>query len=152
MIRFFNAINTWWALVITYPIMTLPIITWMYNYYSKFPKSIDEAAQAGGMNGFRVFTRIALPLSKGGIGVASVYSSDQLGGSLIPPAFTYTPYDLSNPLSFSGSQTFSVYMANLMSPLTANYGAVAAAGVMSMVPPIILLIFIRRDLEKIWGR
>ncbi|GAY26619.1 ABC-type carbohydrate transport system, permease component [Desulfurococcaceae archaeon AG1] len=154
MIRFFNVINTWWALIITYPIMTVPITTWiMYNYYIKFPKSIDEAAQADGMNRFRVFIKIAFPLSKGGMGVAAVYSFlISWGALLFPLAFTYSPYDLSNPLSFSGAQTFSVYVANLMSPVTANYGAVAAAGVISMIPPIILLIFIRRDLEKIWGR
>ncbi len=154
MIRFFNAINTWWALIATYPIMTVPIATWiMYNYYSKFPKSIDEAAQADGMNRFRVFTRIALPLSKGGMGVAAVYSFlISWAALLFPLAFTYSPYDLSSPLSFSGAQTFSVYIANLMSPVTANYGAVAAAGVISMIPPTALLIFIRRDLEKIWGR
>lgn len=153
-LRFLNVINTWWALIATYPIMTVPITTWiMYNYYVKTPRSVIETAHADGMNRFRVFIKVAFPLSKGGIGVAAVYSFlISWGALLFPLAFTYSPYDLSNPFSFSGAQTFSVYMANLMSPIAADYGAVAAAGVISMIPSIILLSFIRRDLEKIWVR
>jgi len=73
------------------------------------------------------------------------------GALVFPLSFTYTPYDLSSLLGFSGVQTFSIYIANLMSPVTASYGAVAAAGVISIVPPAILLTIIRRDLERIWG-
>lgn len=152
-LRFMGFINTWWALIATYPIMTIPIATWMmYNYYQRYPRSVDEAAQADGMDRLRAFTSIALPLSKGGMGVVAVYSFLICWGALIfPLAFTYTPYDLSNPLSFSGAQTFSIYIANLMSPVTSNYGAVAAAGVISIVPPVVLLSIVRRDLERIWG-
>ena len=38
-----------------------------------------------------------------------------------------------------------------MSPVASNYGAVAAAGVISVVPPVVLLSIVRRDLERIWG-
>jgi len=86
------------------------------------------------------------------MGVVAVYSFLICWGALVfPLAFTYTPYDLSNPLSFSGAQTFSIYIANLMSPVASNYGAVAAAGVISVVPPVVLLSIVRRDLERIWG-
>jgi len=152
-LRFAGLINTWWALIATYPIMTIPIATWiMYNYYQRYPRSVDEAAQADGMNRFKAFASIAIPLSKGGMGVVAVYSFLICWGALVfPLAFTYTPYDLSNPLSFSGAQTFSIYIANLMSPVASNYGAVAAAGVISVVPPVVLLSIVRRDLERIWG-
>ncbi len=152
-LRFVGLINTWWALIATYPIMTIPIATWMmYNYYQRYPRSVDEAAQADGMNRFKAFASIAIPLSKGGMGVVAVYSFLICWGALVfPLAFTYTPYDLSNPLSFSGAQTFSIYIANLMSPVASNYGAVAAAGVISVVPPVVLLSIVRRDLERIWG-
>ncbi len=152
-LRLFGLINTWWGLVLTYPIMTLPITSWiMYNYYSRFPRALDEAAQMDGMNRVRIFLKIVFPLSRGGVGVVSVYSFLISWGALVfPLAFTYTPYDLSNPLGFSGAQTFSIYIANLMSPVTASYGAVAAAGVISMIPPVILLTIVRRDLERIWG-
>lgn len=152
-LRLFGLINTWWGLVLTYPIMTLPITSWiMYNYYSRFPRALDEAAQMDGMNRVRVFLRVVFPLSRGGVGVVSVYSFLISWGALVfPLAFTYTPYDLSNPSGFSGAQTFSIYIANLMSPVTASYGAVAAAGVISMIPPVVLLTIVRRDLERIWG-
>ncbi|MGC8948727.1 MAG: carbohydrate ABC transporter permease, partial [Thermoprotei archaeon] len=152
-LRILNLINTWWGLILTYPIMTLPISTWiMYNYYSRFPKHVDESAQMDGMNKFKAFVKMALPLSKSGLSVAAVYTFTYSWSALIfPLAFTYTPYDLSNPFSFSGAQTFSIYIGMLMSPVASNYVNVAAAGLISIVPPLILLILARKNLETMWG-
>lgn len=152
-LRMLGLINTWWVLVLTYPIMTIPISTWiMYNYYSRFPRHVDESAQMDGMNKFKAFVKMALPLSRNGLSVAAVYTFTYSWGALIfPLAFTYTPYDLSNPLSFSGAQTFSVYIGMLMSPVASNYVNVAAAGLVSVIPPLVLLIFARKNLEAMWG-
>ncbi|MBE9390898.1 ABC transporter permease subunit [Fervidicoccus fontis] len=152
-LKILGIINTWWALILTYPIMTIPITTWiMYNYYLKFPKQIEEAAQMDGMNRLKVFYKMVLPLSRSGLSVAAIYAFLYSWGALIfPLAFTYSPYDLSKPLSFSGAQTFSIFIGLLMSPVSMSYGGVAAAGVISSIPSLVLLYFGRNNLEKIWG-
>lgn len=152
-LRYLNVINTWWALILTYPIMTIPVTTWiMYNYYVKFPKQIEEAAEVDGLNRLKVFYKMVLPLSKGGLSVAAIYAFLYSWGALIfPLAFTYSPYNLNKPLSFSGAQTFSIFIGLLMSPVTMSYGGVAASGIISSIPPLILLYLGRNNLEKIWS-
>jgi multiple sugar transport system permease protein len=104
------------------------------------------------MNRLGAFARIVLPLSREGLLVAFIYSFLIAWGALIfPLAFTYSPYDLSKPLSFSGAQTFSIFIGILTSPATVSYGVTAAAGVISSIPPIILLLLGRNNLEKIWA-
>ncbi|MEM1598506.1 MAG: ABC transporter permease subunit [Pyrobaculum sp.] len=153
LLKVLGVLNTLWALVITYPIMTLPYAIWiLYNYYSSFNKQIDEAALADGLNRVKTFLKVVLPLSKSGLGVAGLYAFLFSWGALIfPLAFTSTPYNLENPLSLSGAQTFSIFIGMLMSPVTMSYGAVAAAGVISIIPPLTYLVIVRRSLEKVWG-
>ncbi len=150
---YLGLVNNWWGLILVYPITTLPVATWiMYNFYQRFPKQIDETAQMDGMSKAKVFFKIALPLSKAGLSVAAVYVFAYAWGNLIfPLAFTYSPYNLHHPLSFSGAQTFSIYIADLMSPVAANYVKDAAAGLISTIPPVLLVFWARRNLIKLWG-
>ena len=153
MLRYLGVLDTLWALVLTYPIMTIPYGIWiLYNYYSGFNRQVEEAALADGMSRIKAFAKVVLPLSRNGMAVAGLYAFLFSWGALIfPLAFTQTPYNLSKPLSFSGAQTFSIYIGMLMSPVTLSYGQVAAAGIVSIIPPLIYLIAVRRNLEKIWG-
>ncbi|MCI4447281.1 MAG: ABC transporter permease subunit [Pyrobaculum sp.] len=152
-VRSLGVYNTLWALVLTYPVMTLPYAIWiLYNYYSGFNKQIEEAALADGMTRVKAFFKVVLPLSRSGMGVAGLYAFLFSWGALVfPLAFTSTPYNLADPLSFSGAQTFSIYISMLMSPVTMSYGEVSAAGVVSIIPPLIYLIAVRNHLEKVWG-
>lgn len=145
--------NTLWALVVTYPVMTLPYAIWiMYNYFSTFNRQVEEAALADGMSRVKAFFKVVLPLSRSGISVAGLYAFLFSWGALVfPLAFTSTPYNLANPLSFSGAQTYSIYISMLMSPVTMSYGEVSAAGIISIIPPLVYLIAVRRNLEKVWG-
>jgi len=152
-VRSFGVYNTLWALVLTYPVMTLPYAIWiLYNYYSGFNKQLEEAALADGLTRVKAFFNVVLPLSRSGMGVAGLYAFLFSWGALVfPLAFTSTPYNLADPLSFSGAQTFSIYISMLMSPVTMSYGEVSAAGVVSIIPPLIYLIAVRNHLEKVWG-
>lgn len=152
-VRSLGVYNTLWALVLTYPVMTLPYAIWiLYNYYSGFNKQLEEAALADGLTRVKAFFNVVLPLSRSGMGVAGLYAFLFSWGALVfPLAFTSTPYNLADPLSFSGAQTFSIYISMLMSPVTMSYGDVSAAGVVSIIPPLIYLIAVRNHLEKVWG-
>ena len=152
-VRELHVYDTLFALVLTYPIMTLPYSIWiLYNFYANFNRQVEEAALADGLSRVKAFAKAVLPLSRGGMSVAGLYAFLFSWGALVfPLAFTSTPYNLSNPLSFSGAQTFSIYIAMLMSPVTLSYGEVAAAGIVSILPPLIYLIAVRKNLEKVWG-
>ena len=57
-------INTYAALIVTYPTFLLPFSTWvMLGYFRSIPVELEEAALIDGANRFGAFWRITLPLS-----------------------------------------------------------------------------------------
>ena len=58
-------INTYAALIATYPTFLLPFATWvMLGYFRSIPVELEEAALIDGANRFTAFWRITLPLAK----------------------------------------------------------------------------------------
>ncbi|MEM3670705.1 MAG: ABC transporter permease subunit [Thermoprotei archaeon] len=145
-------INTWWGLIITYPVFVLPVVVWMmYNSYSNFPPSVDEAGQMDGMSKVRTFFRVVLPLSGDAIGIAALYSFLISWGSLVfPLVLTYSPFNM-NFASPSGAQTFSIFIGGTLGHEAVHYGSLAAASIISVVPAALLLYAMRSRLEKIWN-
>ncbi len=144
-------INSWWGLIIAYPVFVMPLTIWMlYNFYTNFPKHIDEAANMDGMNVFKTFYSVILRLSGDGISVTLLYSFILAWGALIfPLALTYTPFNMSlaNP---SGAQTATIFVGSTIGHEAFNYGALSAASVISIIPSLILIYIARRRIEKLW--
>ena len=57
-------INTYGALILTYPTFLMPFATWvMLGYFRSIPVELEEAAMIDGANRFGAFWRITLPLA-----------------------------------------------------------------------------------------
>lgn len=151
LLNYIHSINSWAGLIIVYPVMVMPIIIWMlYNFYSVFPKSYDEAAQVDGMTTLKSFVKVILPLSYDGIFVAFLYAFIFAWGALIfPLAFTYSAYNMSL-LYPAGAQTLTIFIGSTVGHEAAQYGVLAAASVLSMIPAILISIFLRSKLDKVW--
>jgi multiple sugar transport system permease protein len=143
--------NSWFGLIISYPVFVMPLTIWMlYNFYSNFPKHIDEAANMDGMNVFKTFYSIILRLSGDGISVTLLYSFILAWGALIfPLALTYTPFNMSL-LHPSGAQTATIFVGSTIGHEAFNYGALSAASVISIVPSLLLIYLARKRIEKLW--
>ncbi len=151
LLNYLHSINSWSGLILIYPVMVLPIIIWMlYNFYSTFPKVYDEAAQVDGMTMFRSFRKIILPLSKDGIFVAFLYAFIFAWGALIfPLAFTYSQYNMSI-LYPAGAQTLTIFIGGSLGHETLQYGILAASSVLSIIPAVIIAVFLRSKIDKVW--
>lgn len=56
--------NTFWALIGTYPMLTLPLTIWfIYAYYRDMSTEIEDAARVDGATLFQSFVHILLPLT-----------------------------------------------------------------------------------------
>jgi len=67
--------NTYWALVLTYMVFTLPYaIIMMTGYFNTLPRELDEAVMIDGGNSFVVLWRILVPISLPGIVSVAVYT------------------------------------------------------------------------------
>jgi len=59
-----NLTGTLWSLVLTYPIFTLPTITWsMVVFFQQLPEDIEQAAFVDGASTLQVFYRILMPIA-----------------------------------------------------------------------------------------
>jgi multiple sugar transport system permease protein len=57
-------INTYGALILTYPTFLMPFATWvMLGYFRSIPVELEEAAMIDGTNRFMAFWKITLPLA-----------------------------------------------------------------------------------------
>ncbi len=58
-------INSYWALIVTYPTFLMPFATWvMLGYFRSIPPELEDAAMIDGATRFGAFWRITLPLSR----------------------------------------------------------------------------------------
>lgn len=92
--------NSIWALVLTYPTITVPFCMWLLmGFFKSIPKELEEAALVDGYNRLEAFFRVIMPLSLPGIIAVVVFT------------FTLTLHEFIYALAFvtsSSQRTISV--------------------------------------------
>ena len=74
MVRGLGLLNTYWALIIAYLTITLPVAIWMLiGFIGNIPRDLEEAALIDGATRLQAFLRIIVPLARPGIAAAAVY-------------------------------------------------------------------------------
>ena len=67
--------DTWWALVLLYPTLTIPFCTWlMMGFLRSVPREIEEAAWVDGCGRAGGILRVVLPLSLPGIATTAIFA------------------------------------------------------------------------------
>ncbi len=141
-----NMINTWWGLILVYISFTAPLSTWLLmGFFSDIPKSVEEAASIDGLSAFSTFYKIALPMVIPGIMVSIILNFINAWNEFIYAlVLTYTPFP-------TGAQTVPLYLTDfIVIEKSFAWGGLAAAGVIVMLPSIILGIYAQKYLVKGW--
>jgi ABC-type glycerol-3-phosphate transport system permease component len=150
-VPFFNIIthagllNTWWALMLTYISFTAPFSTWiLIGFFSRVPKVIEEAAEMDGMPAFQIFQKISLRLVTAGLIATLVLNFVNCWNEfLYALVLTLTPYNFGFPPY--GAQTSQVYISSfIVVERSVAWGGLAATGVVTMLPVLILGLFFER--------
>jgi multiple sugar transport system permease protein len=67
--------DTWWALVLLYPAITIPFCTWlMLGFFRALPRQVEEAAWLDGCSVTSAIMRIVLPLSLPAIATTAIFA------------------------------------------------------------------------------
>lgn len=147
-------LNTWIALILTYPIFTLPFAIWtLSNFYNSLPKTFEEAAHIDGYSPIRAFYRVVMPLARPGLFATAllsfVFSWHLL---LFPLVLSETPYQFNFPPTGSFAVTnFAALFdpTSFGSTVGANLWAqVGSAGIIVAVPVIVLALAAQNYLLK----
>lgn len=132
--RVIGVLNTPWALVISYNVFTLPLaIMILKNYFDQLPREIEEAAKIDGAGRIQTLTIIILPIAKPGLVAAGVL------------IFLEAWSEFFYALVLTNQLTVPPLLAGFQSVQQFNWNALAAATVMSMIPPVLLVMIFQRN-------
>jgi len=104
------------------------------GFIDELPKEIEESAMIDGCSTLDILVRITLPLAKPA--VASVAALCNL--------FSWNEFLFASMISGSETQTLMVMMSQFWVSYGIDYGAVAATMILSMIPPVIVALFLQR--------
>ena len=125
-------------LSVVYVSSYLPMATWLVmNYFATIPKELEEAAQIDGCGRAASFFRIILPLSRPII----------LSIALIMFLNTWSQFQI--PLILASSmetKPMAIVVSEYMTKDSIQYGLIAAAGMIALIPPAVTALIFRRYL------
>jgi multiple sugar transport system permease protein len=127
--------GTYLALILTHTVHALPqSIFLMTGFMLAIPKELVEAARLDGCSYGMTFRRIILPLSYGGMAAAGALAFIQ----------SWSDFAISLNLSSKATMTAPVAIATFAQEYQIQYGQMAAASVISMLPALALILFGQR--------
>jgi multiple sugar transport system permease protein len=133
-----GAVDSLWSLVITYLAITVPFTVFMLvNYFESLPDELDKAARVDGCSRLATLWEVYLPLAQPSL-VAVVLFTFLVSWNefLFALMFTQTP----------ASQTLPIVVATFTSDFTVSFSFMNAAGVVAVIPPVILAVIFERYL------
>lgn len=128
--------NTYWALILTYMVFTLPYaIIMMTGYFNTLPRDLDEAVMIDGGGSFVILWRILVPISLPGIVSVGVYTF-MLAWNEFLFALTLT--------KTNDMRTVPIGIQLLMGQHSFEWNQMLAMSVLGCLPVLILFLLFQR--------
>lgn len=125
-----------WSLIITYLAITVPFsIFILTGYFESLPDELDKAARVDGCSRLQTLLLVYLPLAVPSLVAVVLFSFlTSWNEFLLALMFTQTP----------ASQTMPIVVASFTSDFNISFSFINAAGVMAIVPPVLIAIAFER--------
>ena len=133
-------INTYGALIFTYPTFLMPFATWvMMGYFRSIPVELEEAAMIDGANRLTAFWRITLPLARPALLSVTLFAFTNAWNEFLF-AFVFITSD--------SLKTLPVGLQLLVFGDIYAWGQLMAASLMMAIPVVAIYIFAQRFLVE----
>ena len=127
------------AVALAHCLFTVPLAVWILEgFFSGIPTELDEMARIDGHSFAHFFLRVFLPINRGAIGVTLFFCF----------MFSWVELLLARTLSGASSKPIVVVMTRTVSASGLDWGVLAAAGVLTVLPGILVVWFVRKDLAR----
>jgi glycerol transport system permease protein len=131
--------DTPWAVALAHCLFNVPLAVWILEgFMSGVPREIDETAALDGYSFPRFFVRIFLPLIGPGVGVAAFFCF----------MFSWVELLLARTLTTVNAKPIAAIMTRTVSAAGMDWGLLAAAGVLTIVPGALVIWFVRNYIAK----
>ncbi|QJF53202.1 carbohydrate ABC transporter permease [Roseobacter ponti] len=127
------------AVALAHCLFNVPLAVWILEGFMRgVPKEIDETAYLDGYSFPRFFVRIFMPLVASGIGVAAFFCF----------MFSWVELLLSRTLTTVDAKPIAAIMTRTQGAAGIDWGVLAAAGVLTIVPGALVIYFVRNYIAK----
>ena len=131
--------DTHLAVALAHLVFNVPLAVWILEgFMSGVPREIDETAYIDGYTFPRFFLRIFMPLIKAGIGVTAFFCF----------MFSWVELLLARTLTSVNAKPIVATMTRTVSAAGMDWGLLAAAGVLTIVPGAIVIWFVRHYIAE----
>jgi multiple sugar transport system permease protein len=128
--------NTYWALILTYMVFTLPYaIIMMTGYFNTLPRELDEAVKVDGAGSFTALWRILVPISVPGLVSVGIYTF-MIAWNEYLFALTLTRTE--------DMRTVPIGIQLLMGQHSYEWNEMMAMSILGCVPVLVLFLFFQR--------
>ena len=127
------------AVALAHCLFNVPLAVWILEGFMRgVPKEIDETAYIDGYSFPKFFVKIFMPLIASGIGVAAFFCF----------MFSWVELLLSRTLTSVNAKPIAATMTRTVSASGMDWGVLAAAGVLTIVPGALVIWFVRNYIAK----
>ncbi len=127
------------AVALAHCLFNVPLAVWILEgFMSGVPREIDETAAIDGWSFPAFFVRIFLPLIAGGVGVAAFFCF----------MFSWVELLIARTLTSVDTKPIVVTMTRTVSAAGMDWGLLAAAGTLTIIPGAIVIWFVRNHIAR----
>jgi glycerol transport system permease protein len=131
--------DTHWAVAFAHCLFNVPLAIWILEgFMSGVPKEIDETAYIDGYSFPKFFIKIFIPLIRSGIGVAAFFCF----------MFSWVELLIARTLTSTFAKPIAAAMTRTVSATGMDWGALAAAGALTLIPGAVVIWFVRNHIAK----
>ena len=127
------------AVALAHTLFNVPLAVWILEGFMRgVPKEIDETAYIDGYSFGAFFVKIFTPLIASGIGVAAFFCF----------MFSWVELLLSRTLTTVDAKPIAAIMTRTQGASGIDWGVLAAAGILTIVPGALVIYFVRNYIAK----
>ncbi len=135
----FGLIDTHIAVAISHLLFNVPLAVWILEgFMSGVPREIDEMAYIDGYSYPRFFLTVFVPLIRTGIGVTAFFCF----------MFSWVELLFARTLTTTNAKPIAAVMTRTVSASGLDWGLLAAAGILTIVPGALVIWFVRNYMAK----
>jgi ABC-type glycerol-3-phosphate transport system permease component len=125
------------TLVLVYAVFALPFAIWiMTPFFVSIPNELEESAQIDGASRFQIFIRVVLPLATPGLAATAIFVALLEWNEFLVPVV----------LGSEKTKTLPVLISGFISARTLDWGPMAAASSLAIIPIVIITVLVQRRL------
>jgi glycerol transport system permease protein len=134
-----NLFDTALGVALAHMLFNVPLAVWILEgFMSGVPKQLDEIAEIDGYKFGRFFVTIFIPMIRSGIGVTAFFLF----------MFSWVELLIARTITSTSAKPIAAQMTRTVSASGIDWSLLSAAGVMTIIPGVIVIWFVRNYIAK----